>query len=763
MQVVKSNGKTPEALSRDKIFRRVNGQSRGLYVIIDKTCDIIMRGLFDKITTSQIDHYIASVCASLSTHHYDYTLLAARIEISRLHKTTPARSFRESIIILQSANILTNGFDYTDDEWSIIETSINHNRDGKIDYFGFKTMEKLYLLHVNEQCVELPQYMYMRVALSINQDEPTLASAIETYNLLSAGFYTHATPTLQNAGTRRGQLSSCFLMPVRVNSISDIYDTLKEAATIGAEGGGLGMNISHIPSSHSSSGIIPILRLYDNMSKLTAESITSANARHSPIAMYLEPWHPEIFSFLNLRKNVGASEMRTRNLFTALWIPDLFMNRVRDEKNWSLFCPSTAPGLDNVYGHEFDMLYAEYEKKKLAVHVVSAQSLWRAIVEAQIETGTPYILFKDAANVKSNHRHLGPIKCSNLCTEIIQYSNESETAVCNLASIAVNMMIKTEVNTGIRSFDFQVFARVVMVVVCNLNRVIETTKYPTSASLRSNTSNRPIGIGIQGLADLFMELRLPYESTEARMLNRHIFEQLYFSALDASCKIAEVRGSPCKGFFGSPMAKGILQFDLWNAIPVLDLDYDCLRKRIKKFGTINTLLVAPMPTATTATVLSNTESFEPLTNNFYVRRVLHGTFQVINRHLIQDLTKLGMWNDEMRRDIIRRRGSVQEIQTIPEQIRHVYKTVWEMSTKNLIDMAADRAPFIDQSQSFNVYVSKPTYSRISTLHFYSWRSGLKTGCYYLRTLPAASAIQFTVSCGDTTSDNDKNECTSCSA
>lgn len=481
------------------------------------------------------------------------------------------------------------------------------------------------------------------------------------------------------------------------------------------------------------------------MTKLGADRRMYTNGRHSPIAIYLEPWHAEIFSFLNLRKNTGAHEMRTRNLFIALWIPDLFMRRVRDNENWSLFCPGTAAkGLDDVYGEEFDALYSEYEDRKLAIHTVPAQSLWRAIVDAQIETGTPYILFKDAANRKSNQKHLGTIKCSNLCTEIIQYSDNRQTAVCNLASIAVNMMIKNDIVTGRPEFDFDTFARVVTVVVFNLNRIIETTLYPNESTLLSNLSNRPIGVGIQGLADLFMKLHLPYESKEAKMLNHKIFEQLYFSALDSSCRIAELRGGPCKGFVGSPVSNGILQFDMWNSIPVLDLDYTSLRSRIQKFGLINTLLIAPMPTATTAIVLGNTESFEPLTNNFYVRRVLHGTYQVINKYLIDDLNKLGIWNDELRNEIIRKRGSVQGISIIPEKLRNIYKTVWEMSSKTLLDMAIDRAPFIDQSQSLNVYVPKPTYSKITTLHFYSWRSGLKTGCYYLRTRPAADAIQFTV-------------------
>lgn len=741
MQVVKSNGNI-ELLCAEKIYRRVNGQTHGLYVVVNKTCDTILKGMYDKIHTSQIDYYIANVCASLSTHHYDYTMLAARIEISRLHKICPAKTFRECVTILKSVKILGPGFKYTDSEWKTIEAAINHSRDGRIDYFGFKTMERLYLLKLNDKCIELPQYMYMRVALAINVYEKTLTSAIETYNLLSNGFYTHATSTLRYAGTVNGQLSSCFLMPLRYSGIDDIYETLKDAAKITECGGGLGMSISHIPAACNSPGIMPVLRVFDGMIKLAAERSAFLGGFHSPIAMYLEPWHADVFAFLNLRKNAGANE--TRDLFIALWIPDLFMCRVRDNQNWSLFCPSIAPGLDSVYGHEFEVLYAQYEKKNLAVHTVSAQSLWQTIVESQIETGIPYILFKDAANMKSNHSHLGPIKCSNLCTDIIQYSDNAATAVCNLASIAVNMMVTLDSTTGNTVFDFKTFERVVTVVTFNMNRVIEHTNYPTPASLHSNLSNRSIGIGVQGLADLFMQLHLPYESTEARILNHRIFEQLYFSALDASCKIAELRGAPCKGFIGSPASKGILQFDMWNVKPALNLDYNTLRKRIKKFGLMNTLLVASMPTAITSTVLSNIESSEPLANNFYMRRVLHGTYHIINKHLIRDLCKLGLWGDDMRHEILHRRGSVQGIARIPEKLRNTYKTVWEMSTKSIIDMAIDRAPFIDQSQSLNIYVAKPTYSLITTWHFYSWQSGLKTGCYYLRTLPAADSIQYTV-------------------
>lgn len=742
MNVVLRNN-TKEPFNSEKLSNFLVSKSYTLNVSVPKLVQKIVMVLFNGVTVDEIISQSARICASCSIEHPDNSLLAGRIEISR-NKYLP---FRDTVLKLIDAGRLNyNSFVFNKDQWDRIEATINLSLDMQIDYFAYKTMLQYYLAHLNGKCVETPQYMFMRVALALNNNS-SLDDAIETYEMMSSGLYTHATPTLVNIGRPNGQqLASSFLLPIRGNSVEDIFGTLKDTAHISQEMGGIGLSVSNLRASGvNDNGIISVLRLFDVMLKLNAEHAH----RSSAIAVYLEPWHSDIFKFLSLRKNVGIAEMKMyEKLFLALWIPDLFMRRVEAGLHWTLFSPDDAPGLDNFHGKQFDGLYTAYENSNVG-HKIQARDLWRAIIDAQIETGTPYLMYKDACNAKSNQQHLGTIRCSNLCAEIVQYSDNSSTAMCNLASIAVNRFVKTCAN-GQLAFDFEKFGKVVTRVVINLNKIIDLTKYPIASAKGSHLKTRPIGIGVQGLADLFMLMEFPYESLHARQLNRQIFEQLYFSALTASCDLARKNGV-CNSHINSPASKGILQFDFWKATTVLDFDYEKLRADIHKYGLYNTLLTAAMPTATTAQMMGNTESFEPLTNNIYKRIVDGGSYQVVNRHLVRAFEKRGLWTHEMVERIIRNGGSVQNIQEICPRIREVFKTVWEISSFNMIDMAVERAPFIDQSQSLSLYISRPTHEIMSSLHMYAWSKGLKTGCYYLRTDPT----QFTI--------NNENECLEFSA
>merc|ERR1719512_528551 len=622
-----------------------------------------------------------------------------------------------------------------------LNSAIVFNRDFNYQYFGFKTLERSYLLKIDGRVVERPQHMLMRVSVGIHGDD--IDGAIETYNMMSEKLFTHASPTLFNAATPRPQLSSCFLLTMNSDSIEGIYDTLKQCALISKSAGGIGLNIHCIRSTGSyiagtngnSNGLVPMLRVFNNTARYVDQG---GNKRPGAFAIYLEPWHADIFDFLDLRKNHGKEEQRARDLFYALWIPDLFMKRVKTDGNWSLMCPDECPGLHEVWGDEFEALYEKYEKEGRARKTVKAQKLWYHIIESQIETGTPYMLYKDACNRKSNQQNLGTIKCSNLCTEIVEYSAPDEVAVCNLASIAVNMFVKPD-----KTYDFAKLKMVSKVVTKNLNKIIDVNFYPVIEARNSNMRHRPVGIGIQGLADAYIMMRFPFESEEAVLLNKQIFETIYYGALEASCEIAEVEG-PYSTYEGSPVSQGKLQYDMWGVTPTNLQDWATLKAKIAKHGIRNSLLLAPMPTASTAQILGNNESVEAYTSNIYSRRVLSGEFQVVNQHLLRDLTELGVWTDDLKNDIVSANGSIQHCTSIPDHIKKLYKTVWEISQKNIIKQAADRGAFIDQSQSLNIHIAEPNFGKMSSMHFFGWESGLKTGMYYLRTKPAAQAIQFTV-------------------
>lgn len=623
----------------------------------------------------------------------------------------------------------------------LLNSAIIYDRDFSYNYFGFKTLERSYLLKINGKIAERPQHMLMRVAVGIHGED--IDSAIETYNLLSEKYFTHASPTLFAAATPRPQLSSCFLLAMTEDSIEGIFETLKRCALISKSAGGIGLHMHNIRAKNTyiagtngiSNGLVPMLRVYNTTARYVDQG---GNKRPGAFAIYVEPWHGDIFDFLNLRKNTGHEEERARDLFYALWIPDLFMGRVEEDGDWSLMCPHKSPGLSDCWGEEFDKLYTKYEEEGRFIRQVKARDLWFQVVTSQVETGTPYLLYKDACNRKSNQQNLGTIKCSNLCTEIVEYTDKDEVAVCNLASIAVNMFVTPQ-----RTFDFQKLKTVTKTVTRNLNKVIDVNFYPIPEAKKSNMRHRPIGIGIQGLADAFIMMRFPYESSEATLLNQQIFETLYYGALESSCELAAEEG-PYETYAGSPVSKGILQYNMWEKTPTDLWDWAALKEKIAKHGVRNSLLLAPMPTASTAQILGNNESFEPYTSNIYVRRVLSGEFQVVNHHLIKDLTEMDLWDDDMKNEIIAEYGSIQAITRIPKEIRDLYKTVWEISVKTSMNMAADRGAFIDQSQSFNIHVADPTYAKMSSIHFYGWKAGLKTGMYYLRTRPAADPIQFTV-------------------
>ncbi|KAJ3217115.1 Ribonucleoside-diphosphate reductase large subunit [Dinochytrium kinnereticum] len=753
MYVVKRDGRQ-ERVAFDKITARITKLCYNLDINFVDPVQItqkVISGVYQGVSTVDLDNLAAETAAYLTTTHPDYATLAARIAISNLHKETKKQFSAVVEDLYNYTNPKTNErqpmlskstYETIMANAEVLNAAIIYDRDFNYNFFGFKTLERSYLLRINGRIVERPQHMLMRVSVGIHGDD--IQSAIETYNLLSEKFFTHASPTLFNAGTPRPQLSSCFLLTMKDDSIEGIYETLKSCAMISKTAGGIGLNIHCIRGQGSfiagtnghSNGIIPMLRVFNNTARYVDQG---GNKRPGAFAIYLEPWHSDVFEFLDLRKNTGKEENRARDLFYALWIPDLFMQRVEQNEDWSLFCPAEAPGLHEVWGEKFNDLYISYERRGLARKVVKAQKLWYAILEAQTETGTPYMLYKDACNRKSNQQNLGTIKCSNLCTEIVEYSAPDEVAVCNLASISLPQFV---VNKDL--YDFKRLREVTKVVTKNLNKIIDVNYYPVVEASNSNMRHRPVGVGVQGLADAFIKMRMPFDSEEAKALNKKIFENIYYAALEASCEIAEKDG-PYSTYEGSPISKGILQPDMWGVdLSSSDLDWDSLRARILKYGVRNSLLLAPMPTASTSQILGNNECFEPYTSNIYTRRVLAGEFQIVNPHLLKDLTELNLWNDSMKNRIIAENGSVQRIPSIPSDIKAIYKTVWEISQKVIIDMAADRGAFIDQSQSLNIHLADPTYGKLTSMHFYGWKKGLKTGMYYLRTRPAADAIKFTV-------------------
>ncbi|MFL5748892.1 MAG: ribonucleoside-diphosphate reductase subunit alpha [Niastella sp.] len=750
MNVLKRNGKK-ETVKFDKITARIQKLSYGLSPLVDviEVTKKVIEGIYDGVTTSELDNLAAETAASLTTKHPDYALLASRIAVSNLHKNTE-KSFSATMKRLYDYTDSATGRKMpllADDVMEIIEahaelldSSIIYDRDFGFDYFGFKTLEKSYLLRIDGVIAERPQHMYMRVSIGIHKED--IESAIKTYNLMSERWFTHATPTLFNGGTPKPQMSSCFLLTMKDDSIDGIYDTLKQTAKISQSAGGIGLSIHNVRATGSyiggtngtSNGIIPMLRVFNDTARYVDQG---GGKRKGAFAIYLEPWHADIVEFLDLRKNHGKEEMRARDLFYALWINDLFMKRVESNGDWSLFCPNEAPGLADTFGDEFEALYNRYEAEGRQRKVIKAQDLWFAILEAQIETGTPYMLYKDAANRKSNQQNLGTIKSSNLCTEILEYTSADEVAVCNLASLALPRFV----NEG--KFDFDKLYEVTYHAARNLNRIIDNNYYPIEEAKRSNMRHRPIGLGVQGLADVFILLRLPFESDLAKMLNKNIFETIYYAAMTASKDMAIEQG-PYETFAGSPLSKGQFQFDLWNVEPSNRYDWNALRAEVMKHGVRNSLLVAPMPTASTSQILGNNECFEPYTSNIYVRRVLSGEFIIVNKHLLKDLVQLGLWNETMKNKIIVANGSIQSINEIPAEIKALYKTVWEIKQRHLIDMAADRGAFICQSQSLNLFVDNPTVAKLTSMHFYSWKVGLKTGMYYLRTQAASQAVQFTV-------------------
>lgn len=751
MQVIKRDGKK-ESVKFDKITARIEKLSYGLDRRFVNSIDVakkVIEGLYDGVTTTELDNLAAETAASLTVKHPDYALLASRIAVSNLHKNT-TKSFSKTMKMLYECVDEKSG-KYapllSDDVWQIIhdnaellDSTIIYDRDYGFDYFGFKTLEKSYLLKLNGKVAERPQHMFMRVAIGIHKED--IDSAIKTYNLMSERWFTHATPTLFNAGTPKPQMSSCFLLTMKEDSIDGIYDTLKQTAKISQSAGGIGLAISSIRATGSyiggtngtSNGIIPMLRVYNDTARYVDQG---GGKRKGAFAVYLEPWHADVFEFLDLRKNHGKEELRARDLFYALWIPDLFMKRVEEDGSWSLFCPNEAPGLQDCWGEEFEKLYARYEKEGRARKTVKAQELWFAILDAQIETGTPYLLYKDAANRKSNQQNLGTIKSSNLCTEIMEYTSPDEVAVCNLASLALPRYV---ING---KFDHDKLYEVTYEVTKNLNKIIDGNYYPVEEARTSNLRHRPIGLGVQGLADVFILMRLPFESDEAKQLNKEIFETIYFAAMTASKDLAKVNGA-YETFAGSPVSKGIFQFDMWNVEPTLRWDWYTLKAEVLKHGVRNSLLVAPMPTASTSQILGNNECFEPYTSNIYVRRVLSGEFVVVNKHLLKDLVDLNLWTDDMKNHIMSHNGSIQKINSIPDEIKAIYKTVWEIKQRAIIDMAADRGAYICQSQSLNLFVDAPTAGKLTSMHFYGWKKGLKTGMYYLRTKAASQAVQFTV-------------------
>jgi ribonucleoside-diphosphate reductase alpha subunit len=762
ISVVKKSGQR-EPLDENKLTQRITRIIQGLdteYIRVEQVIQKVLSGAFNGITTEQLENLAAETAMYMSIKHPDYALLAGRLKVTSLHKTTKSE-FSEVVDGLynyihpktrQPAPLISERvFHIVQNNKDRLNQAVKHHNDLKFDYFAFKTLERSYLLRVDDKPYERPQHLFMRVSIGIHMED--IDAAIETYNLLSDGMFIHASPTLFNAGTPNPQMSSCFLVGMKDDSIDGIYDTLKTCALISKSAGGIGLSVHNIRASGSyirgtngtSNGLVPMLRVFNDTARYVDQG---GGKRKGAFACYLEPWHADIFEFLDLRKNHGKEEMRARDLFLALWVPDLFMERVAEDGDWSLFCPNECPGLNLVWGEKFVQLYEKYESENRARTTLKARDLWSAILDAQTETGVPYMLYKDAANRKSNQQNLGTIQCSNLCTEIIEYTGPDEVAVCNLASLA----LPKYVNEQTRTFDFDKLLEVTRVATRNLNKIIELNYYPVPEARNSNMRHRPIGLGVQGLADTFMMLKLPFGSPESIELNKRIFETIYYGAVSASNEIAKQLG-PYETFQGSPISKGIFQFDFWTmegetfegeTLTSDRYDWEALRESVKQHGVRNSLLIAPMPTASTAQILSNNESIEPMTSNIYQRRVLSGEFPVINKFLVKDLITLGLWTPRVINQIIANKGSIQGIDAIPESMKALYRTVWEMSQKVLIDMAADRAPFIDQSQSMNLFIAEPDDEKMSSMHFHSWSKGLKTGIYYLRTQPAADAIQFTV-------------------
>ena len=753
MFVLKRDGRK-EAVKFDKITARIQKLCYGLDTLVDPTSVAmkVIEGIYEGVTTFELDNLAAEVAASLTVKHPDYAQLAARIAVSNLHKKTK-KSFSDTMSDLyEYTNPVTNQkapmladdvYQIIQDNKEVLDSTIIYDRDFSYDYFGFKTLERSYLLRTDGQIAERPQHMLMRVSIGIHKDD--IPAAIETYEMMSKKYFTHATPTLFNAGTPKPQMSSCFLLTMKDDSIDGIYDTLKQCSKISQSAGGIGLSIHNVRAKGSyirgtngtSNGIVPMLRVFNDTARYVDQG---GGKRKGSFAIYLEPWHADVFDFLDLRKNHGKEEMRARDLFYAMWTPDLFMERVEANGEWTLMCPNECPGLADVYGAKFKTLYEKYEKEGKGRKTIKARELWEKIVESQIETGTPYMLYKDACNKKSNQKNLGTIKSSNLCTEIVEYTAPDEVAVCNLASLALPMFVEDG------KFDHEKLYNVTYKVTKNLNVVIDRNYYPVQEARNSNMRHRPIGLGVQGLADAFILLRLPFTSPEAKQLNKDIFETIYFASLKASKDLAKVDGA-YETFKGSPISKGKFQFDLWG-VKAKDLsgrwDWDELRAEIIESGVRNSLMLAPMPTASTSQILGNNECFEPYTSNIYTRRVLSGEFIIVNKHLLKDLVKLGLWNDELKNEILRTNGSIQNIENIPQNIKDLYKTVWELSMKDIIDMAGERGQFIDQSQSLNLFVENANLGKLTSMHFYAWKQGLKTGMYYLRTKSAVDAIKFTV-------------------
>ncbi len=751
MFVTTRSGKK-EPVKFDKITLRISKLTYGLNAGFIDAMEVAKRtiqGLFDGITTEELDNLSAEVAAYMTSTHPDYSKLAGRIAVANLHRKT-SDSFTDTIDKLYNFVNKTTGekspaiskslYDFAHEHAERISSEIAYSRDFEYDYFGFKTLERSYLLKVDGKIAERPQHMLMRVSLGIHGED--IEAAMETYHLLSEKWFTHATPTLFNAGTNKPQMSSCFLLSMKDDSINGIYDTLKDCALISQSAGGIGLSIHNIRAKGTfikgtngySNGIVPMLKVFNDTARYVDQG---GGKRKGSFAIYLEPWHADIQDFLELKKNHGKEEMRARDLFYALWINDLFMQRVENDEQWSLFCPKEAPGLDDCHSEEFNTLYAKYEKEGRAKRTISARKLWFEILESQIETGSPFMLYKDAANAKSNQKNLGTIKSSNLCTEIIQYTSDKEVAVCNLASLALPMFVNG------KEYDHKKLYDVVYKATVNLNKIIDINYYPIPEAEYSNKKNRPIGLGVQGLADTFAKLRMPFDSDAARKLNLEIFETIYFAAMSASCDLAKKLGA-YESYAGSPISEGIMQFDMWNVTPTDRWDWAGLKSQVKEHGVRNSLLVAPMPTASTSQILGNNECIEPFTSNLYTRRVLSGEFAVINKFLIADLIKLDLWSDSMKNEIVKNNGSVQMIDSVPDDLKELYKTVWEVKQKAIIDMASDRGAYIDQSQSLNIHMTDVNIGKLSSMHFHAWKKGLKTGMYYLRTKAASDAIKFTV-------------------
>jgi len=745
-----------EPIKFDKITDRINGLAFGLdskHVDPTLITQKVIEGIYDGITTKELDNLAAETAAYLATKNPDYNVLAGRVAVSNLHKETRG-CFSENVKEMyhwvnpktgEHAPLVSKElYETVMANAELLDKSVIDKRDFNYDYFGFKTLEKSYLLKMGGVIVERPGQMLMRVSVGIHMND--MDAAIETYNLMSEKYFTHATPTLFNSGTTKPQLSSCFLLTMKDDSIDGIYDTLKQTALISQSAGGIGLSIHNIRAKGSlikgtngtSNGIVPMLRVFNDTARYVDQG---GGKRKGSFAIYLEPWHADIFDFLEMKKNTGKEEQRARDLFYALWTPDLFMKRVEEDGEWSLFCPHECPGLADTYGAEFEKLYNSYEASGKAKKTIRAQDLWFAVLESQVETGSPYMLYKDAANEKSNQKNLGTIKSSNLCTEILEYTAPDEVAVCNLASVALNMFVK---EGEVAQYDHEALYKVVYRMTQNLNRIIDVNYYPVEEAKNSNMRHRPIGLGVQGLQDTFFKMRLPFESEEALKLNNDIFETIYFASVTAS-KDAAIQDGAYQTYEGSPASQGLLQFDLWDHSDHSGRwDWNALKAEIKEHGMRNSLLVAPMPTASTSQILGNNECFEPITSNIYVRRVLSGEFAVVNKFLVKDLITAGLWSDDLRNEIIANNGSIQSIQRIPEELKALYKTVWEVKQKSVIDMSAGRGPYIDQGQSLNVHMESPNFGKLSSMHFYAWKKGLKTGMYYLRTRAAVNAVQFTV-------------------